>query len=297
MTGRASRGRQAGQAAGNGWPPRALRDYAFLADGERGALIGPDGAIVWLCVPRWDSPPVFAALVGGGGGFSVSPADPWHVWGGYYEPGSLIWHSRWVGDAVTECREALARPADPDCAVLLRQIHARDGRARVNMRLDLRGGSGRRPVRDLARSAGCWTGRSGRLWFRLSGAGRARPARDGQELALTLTLDPGERHDLVLEISSRKLTAPPPEPGVAWPATEAAWASAVPDCSSALSTSSRSESSSWLISSAATSAHRPFIPAAMARAASSRRVGSRSRRKCRRRPSRNVCLESSSRFE
>jgi hypothetical protein len=53
---------------------------------------------------------VFAALVGGGGGFSVSPADPWHVWGGYYELGSLIWHSRWVGAAVTECREALARP-------------------------------------------------------------------------------------------------------------------------------------------------------------------------------------------
>ena len=220
-----------GQAARNGWPPRALRDYAFLADGERGALIGPDGAIVWLCVPRWDSPPVFAALVGGGGGFSVTPADPWYVWGGYYEPGSLIWHSRWVGAVVTECREALARPADPDCAVLLRQIHAVDGPARVNLRLDLRGGSGRRPVRDLARSAGCWTGRAGRLWFRLSGAGRARPARDGQELALTLTLDPGERHDLVLEISPRKLTAPPPEPGVAWPATETAWASAGPDCS------------------------------------------------------------------
>jgi GH15 family glucan-1,4-alpha-glucosidase len=219
------------RAAGNGWPPRVLRDYAFLADGERGALIGPDGAIVWLCVPRWDSPPVFGALVGGSGGFSVSPADPWHVWGGYYEPGTLIWHSRWVGAAVTECREALARPADPHRAVLLRQVHAVDGQAQVNVRLDLRGGSGRGPVRDLARSAGCWTGRAGRLWFRLSGAGRARPGRDGQDLALTLTLDAGQCHDLILEISDRKLTAPPPGPGLAWPATETAWGPAGPDCS------------------------------------------------------------------
>jgi GH15 family glucan-1,4-alpha-glucosidase len=226
-----------GRAAGNGWPPRALRDYAFLADGERGALIGPDGAIVWLCVPRWDSPPVFAALIGGAGGYSVTPADPWYVWGGYYEPGSLIWRSRWVGAAVTECREALARPADPHCAVVLRQVEAVDGRARVNVRLDLRGAPGRSRVRDLARSAGCWSWRAGARWFRLSGAVRARLAPGGQELVLTLNLDAGDRHDLVLEISDRKLTAAPPDPGVAWPATQAAWASAVPDCTDLIAVS------------------------------------------------------------
>jgi hypothetical protein len=81
-------------------------------------MIGPDGAIVWLCVPRWDSPAVFASLIGGRGGYAVTPADPRHVWGGYYEPGTLIWHSRWTGAAVTECREALARPASPHCAVV-----------------------------------------------------------------------------------------------------------------------------------------------------------------------------------
>ena len=64
------------RAAGASWPPRALRDYAFLADGERGALIGPDGAIVWLCVPRWDSPPVFAALIGGAAGTRSPPPIP-----------------------------------------------------------------------------------------------------------------------------------------------------------------------------------------------------------------------------
>jgi len=44
--------------------PRVLREYALVADGERGALIAPDGSIAWLCVPRWDSPAAFSALLG-----------------------------------------------------------------------------------------------------------------------------------------------------------------------------------------------------------------------------------------
>jgi alpha,alpha-trehalase len=28
--------------------PRVLREYALVADGERGALIAPDGSIAWL---------------------------------------------------------------------------------------------------------------------------------------------------------------------------------------------------------------------------------------------------------
>lgn len=59
--------------------PWALRDYAVLADGERGAVVGPHGEIVWLCAPRWDSDPVFSSLVGGADTFTVGPEDPWHV--------------------------------------------------------------------------------------------------------------------------------------------------------------------------------------------------------------------------
>lgn len=200
-------------------------------------MIGPDGAIVWLCVPRWDSPAVFASLIGGRGGYAVTPADPRHVWGGYYEPGTLIWHSRWTGAAVTECREALARPASPHCAVVLRRILAIEGRARVRVTLDLRTSSGRSPVRDLARSQGVWTGRCGRVRFRLTGAGRARPASDGQCLELTLTVDSGGHHDLVLELADRELDGPPPDPGSAWAATQDAWSTAVPDCTSLIAVS------------------------------------------------------------
>src|ERR1700735_997669 len=71
--------------------PRVLREYALVADGERGAVIGPDGSIAWLCVPRWDSPAAFSSLLGGPGQYTITPADPWHVWGGYYEKGRLSW--------------------------------------------------------------------------------------------------------------------------------------------------------------------------------------------------------------
>src|SRR6201996_5887792 len=86
--------------------PRVLREYALVADGERGAVIGPDGSVAWLCAPRWDSPAVFSGLLGGAGRYTVAPADPWHVWGGYYEPGTLIWRSRWVGGGPDAGREA-----------------------------------------------------------------------------------------------------------------------------------------------------------------------------------------------
>ena len=208
--------------------PHVLREYSLIADGERGAVIGPDGAISWLCAPRWDGPAVFSGLIGGRGRYAVTPADPWHVWGGYYENGSLIWRSRWVGGSRTECREALAMPADPHRAVILRRIEAVDGPARVTVVLDVRAGFGRGRMTGLSRAGGCWTGRSGAIRFRWSGAARARHGADG--LALTVALPAGGRHDLVLELSDRPLDARPPDPGQAWAATEESWSAVVPDC-------------------------------------------------------------------
>jgi GH15 family glucan-1,4-alpha-glucosidase len=216
------------QAMTGSFRPHVLREYSLIADGERGALIGPDGAIAWLCAPRWDSPATFGGLLGGRGTYAVTPADPWYVWGGYYESGTLIWRSRWVGSSRTECREALAMPADPHRAVILRRIMAVDGPARVNVVLDVRAGFGRSPMTDLSRAGGCWTGRSGRLRFRWSGAARARPGADG--LAFTVTVPAGGQHDLVLELSDRPLPTSPPDPDWTWAATETAWADVVPAC-------------------------------------------------------------------
>jgi hypothetical protein len=233
--------------------PRVLREYALLADGERGALIGPDGTVSWLCAPRWDSPAVFSGLLGGPGRYTVTPAAPWHVWGGYYDNGSLIWHSRWAGDSVIECREALAMPADPHRVVMLRRIEAVDGPARVRVTLDVRAEYGQCPMTGLYREGECWTGRSGQVRFRWLGCGQARPGDDG--LTATIDLAAGESRDLVLELSDRPLPgqeapgqeapgpaspgrrmsargrrAAPPGPDRAWADTRRAWDAVVPDC-------------------------------------------------------------------
>lgn len=209
--------------------PHVLREYSLIADGERGALIGPDGAISWLCAPRWDSPAVFSGLLGGQGSYRVTPSDPWYVWGGHYETGGLIWRSRWGGvSSHTECREALAAPADPHRVVVLRRIEAVDGPAKVDVALDVRAGFGRSRMTGLSRARGCWTGRSGPIRFRWSGAARARPGPGG--LTFTVKLRAGEHHDLVLELSDRPLPGQPPAADEAWTATEATWASVVPGC-------------------------------------------------------------------
>ncbi|WP_030194241.1 glycoside hydrolase family 15 protein [Streptomyces sp. NRRL S-87] len=223
----------------HGHTPYPLREYALIADGERGALIDPGGAVVWMCAPRWHSDAVFSELIGGSGGFEVCPENPWRLAGGEYVDGALIRVSRWtLNDGTVECRDALAVPADPHRAVLLRRIRAVDGPALVRVRLSARAAFGARPMTALHRDRGGWHGRIGPL--RLSLWGLADAAYDEGEATLTarLPLTAGDEHDLVLEIAdgpaARNRTTHQPaalQAARLWQQTEERWAAAVPDCS------------------------------------------------------------------
>ena len=190
-------------------PPHVLREYALLADGERGAVIGPRGELSWLCFPGWDGDVVFASLLGGGGSYAIRPAGRF-VWGGAYEPGGLVWRSRWVTeDAIVECREALALPARPDRAVILRRVVAVAGTAQVEVTLDLRAQFGTVAPSGLRRDdGGVWRGRAGDVAFAWTGAGTARVDGATGTLSLAPALSEGTVHDLVLVLGARLPTGP-----------------------------------------------------------------------------------------
>ena len=208
------------------FPPEALRNYALIADGERGALCGPNGDLVWLCAPRWHDDAVLSTLIGGRGVYAVTPSGR-YVWGGHYEQNTLIWRNRWVTDtdAVVECRDALPLPASPDRVTVLRRIEARQGRAPLRVVLDVRAGFGQHPMCVLRRADGAWLATSGDLWLRWTGAADAVVDDEGR-LVTDVELAAGDARDLVLEIGND--LGDPVDAEAAWSATEREWRAAVP---------------------------------------------------------------------
>ncbi|WP_353890666.1 glycoside hydrolase family 15 protein [Micromonospora sp. WMMA1363] len=203
--------------------PHLLGAYALIADGYRGALVGPYGDIGWLCAPGWSDPPLFGDILGPGLGHFLLFPETRHVHGGYYNDGSLIWINRWeVENAIIESRDALAAPGDEDRVVLLRQIRTLDRPAKFRVILSPRADFGRESVEDVTRDGALWLARTGALHLRVTGAEQLRPDRDGL-LEGELKLSARSWHDLVLEVSPRPFTDPPCQPGELWRATEEYW--------------------------------------------------------------------------
>src|SRR5579863_9368456 len=80
--------------------PQRIEDYAMIGDCETAALVGRDGSIDWLCLPRFDSGACFAAVLGGPehGRWLIAPATPGARVTRQYRPGSLILSTRFETD-------------------------------------------------------------------------------------------------------------------------------------------------------------------------------------------------------
>ncbi|HET9126303.1 MAG TPA: glycoside hydrolase family 15 protein [Solirubrobacteraceae bacterium] len=245
-------------------PPHVLREYALLADGERGILVGPRGDFAWMCFPRWHSDACFASLIGGRGAFAVTPQGR-YVWGGYYEVG-LIWRSRWITEGGTiECREALAAPGERSRAVILRRVTAVEGPARLDVAVDPRADFGDQGARRLRRDdSGVWHGVAGETHLHLSGLPEASAVPDGQRghlLRAELALEAGESRDLVLVLDLEESGGPCLDPDRVWEGTETFWREQPPAALSSLS-SARDARHSHAVLAGLTSADGGMVAAA-----------------------------------
>jgi alpha,alpha-trehalase len=147
------------------FPP--IADYAFLSDCHTGALIAPDGAVDWLCVPRFDSPSIFGSLLDRqAGAFRFGPYGinvPSEI---AYEPGTNVLRTTWktpsgwviVRDALTMGARAGADtvtphtrpPADDDADhTLVRMVECIDGQVEVELVCE--------PIFDYGRVVASWT--------------------------------------------------------------------------------------------------------------------------------------------
>jgi GH15 family glucan-1,4-alpha-glucosidase len=147
------------------FPP--IADFAFLSDCHTGTLIAPDGAVDWLCVPRFDSPSIFGSLLDRqAGAFRFGPYGinvPSQI---AYEPGTNVLVTTWktpagwvvVRDALTMGTRAgedavtphTRPPADDDADhTLVRTVVCLDGQVEVELVCE--------PIFDYGRDEAKWT--------------------------------------------------------------------------------------------------------------------------------------------
>jgi alpha,alpha-trehalase len=155
------------QSAAAPSPFTPIADYAFLSDCHTGALVAPDGAIDWLCVPRFDAPSVFGMLLDRqGGSFRVGPfginvpvsrryesgtntlVTTWHTPGGWaVVRDALTMGPRTHEDTVTPHTRP---PTDDDAEhMLVRTVECVSGSVEIELVCE--------PVFDYGRVAAAWT--------------------------------------------------------------------------------------------------------------------------------------------
>ncbi len=148
---------------GSAFPP--IGSYAFLSDCEVSALIAPSGAVEWMCLPRFDGPSIFGAILDRDAGrFTLAPADSAVPAGRRYLPGTMVLETTWgtrtgwviVRDVLLigpwhhhEERSLTHRrpPTDTDADhVLLRTLRCVNGRVAMRMECEPRPDYGRLAV-------------------------------------------------------------------------------------------------------------------------------------------------------
>jgi GH15 family glucan-1,4-alpha-glucosidase len=199
-----------------------IGDYALIGDTRTAALVGPDGAVDWLCVPRFDGQPVFGRLVGGpeAGFFQVAPAGSARVMARRYRQGTATVETTWQTGAgpvtLTEgmVADVVGRLLPPN--LLVRRVVATGGPVELTVCFDPRLGERRVPPQQVRRqgdSLVCtWPGVA--LSLTASPCLVVAPGRPA-----AVTVEPGRPVTLVLAVADREPVVLV-DPEAAWRALE-----------------------------------------------------------------------------
>ncbi|MCW5747287.1 MAG: glycoside hydrolase family 15 protein [Alphaproteobacteria bacterium] len=119
-----------------------IEDYALIGDGETAALVGRDGSIDWLCLPRFDSDACFAALLGTPehGRWLMAPTRPARI-ERHYRDDTLILETRFTTETGRVAVIDFMTPRDPQ-ATLIRMVVGEAGEVAMRTELVLRFGYG-----------------------------------------------------------------------------------------------------------------------------------------------------------
>ena len=172
-----------------------IADYAFLSNCHTGALVAPDGAVDWLCVPSFDSPSVFGSLLDREAGlFRFGPYGINVPTARVYEPGTNVMSTTWktpggwvvVRDALTlgprqgddEVTPHTRPPADDDADhMLVRVATCIEGEVEVELLCE--------PVFDYGRAQAEWSLVDGRRHAAdASGAGQTIRLQTDMDLGI-----------------------------------------------------------------------------------------------------------------
>lgn len=138
--------------------PHAIEDYGLIGDTRTAALAAPDGSLDWMCVPRFDGPPVFGRLVGGdaAGHFTLGPARPAPVLSRAYRADTTTLETTWDCSpgllTLTEGMVAEVAGTLLPSTLLVRRVTASGGPVEVLVDLDPR--LGERHVRPRVEQRG-----------------------------------------------------------------------------------------------------------------------------------------------
>ncbi|MGQ0717833.1 MAG: glycoside hydrolase family 15 protein [Pseudonocardiales bacterium] len=193
--------------------PGLIEDYGLIGDLQTAALVCRDGSIDWLCLPRFDSPACFAALLDDAraGRWLLAPAGGGPCTRRRYRGDSLVLETEWdTPDGTVRVIDAM--PLRGEATDVVRVVEGRSGRVPMSMELVLRFDYG---------SVSPWVRQVDGQWSAIAGPDAAwldSPValeyRDGRTSA-RFEVEAGQQVPFVLTHTASHLPAPKPVDGVA----------------------------------------------------------------------------------